>query len=346
MHDAHYAVVVGINRYPGLSDLNGPVHDAAGFVEWLVDPSGGAVPQENVRLVPASPDDDADLTTDEARPDPRNINSALHQLNTIVQRRTAAQPDVWPRTRLYFFVAGHGLLPTDGDAALLAANASSEEPGYNLDLRLYQQWYRRSGCFHELVLFADCCRNDFPGAPSSPPPFVQSSTVDREVRVAIGYATRFGRRAYEDVIPGDEHDDTPPDQRRGFFTTALLRGLRQHRRWDQLRAFVDRTLPDLAESSRRVQHADWYGDDDMLFGREDADRAPATYEVTINFPAGTPAVVELFDDRLAVIDSWDTTRGPWRRALPPGLYGVRGHCGGPVVGRLFQVAGADIDVKL
>jgi uncharacterized caspase-like protein len=339
MPDAHYAVVVGINRYPGLSDLRGPAGDAARFVEWLVDPDGGDVPQANVRLVPASTDAEADLTVDAARPELDDINDALREVTNEVRRRTEAEPALWQRTRLYFFVAGHGLLPDGGEAALLAANASGEEPGYNLDLRLYQLWYRRCGHFHELVVFADCCRNEFPGATSYGPPFRQYPSVDREVRIAVGYGAAFGRRAYEDVAG-------PPDERRGFFTTALLRGLRRHRRWDELRAFVDQTLPELALANKRVQRAEMFGDDDMVFGRPGAAPAEDRYQVTIAFPPGAPDAVELCDGRLTVLDTWDTRQGPWRTALTPGLYCVRAIGGEPLVGAPFVVAGANTDVSL
>ncbi|MGI5241170.1 caspase family protein [Dactylosporangium sp. CA-139066] len=341
--DAHYAVVVGINRYPGLGDLHGPVDDAGRFHEWLVDPDGGGLPERNVWLVPASSDAEDRLTTGTARPALGDINDALRDVNAVVRRRAAVEPTLWDRTRLYLFVAGHGLLPGDGEGALLAANASGEEPGYNLDLRLYKEWYRRCGLFRELVVFADCCRNDFPGATSYGPPFLQCSTVERDVRLAIGYGAAFGGRAYEGVIDGES---LSPSDRRGLFTTALLRALRRHRRWDEVRALVNQTLAQLAEERRRDQRAEMAGDDDIVFGRPGAPPPDDVYQVTIVFPAGAPEAVEVCDGRLAVIGSWDTRQGPWRRGLPPGLYYVRGRDGGAAVGAPFVVAGADVDVKL
>src|SRR5215472_8538461 len=54
VNENHYAVVVGINRYPGISDLAGPVNDAAAFYGWLVDDTAGGLPPENAWLVEAS----------------------------------------------------------------------------------------------------------------------------------------------------------------------------------------------------------------------------------------------------------------------------------------------------
>jgi hypothetical protein len=53
MNDHHYAVVVGINRYPGLSDLTGARADAEAFAQWLEDGDGGALPAANIRRVMA-----------------------------------------------------------------------------------------------------------------------------------------------------------------------------------------------------------------------------------------------------------------------------------------------------
>jgi hypothetical protein len=54
VNEHHYAVVVGINRYPGLSDLRGARADAGAFADWLERPDGGAVPPANVNFGTAS----------------------------------------------------------------------------------------------------------------------------------------------------------------------------------------------------------------------------------------------------------------------------------------------------
>ena len=46
-----YAIVIGIDRYPGFRDLGGACNDAEAFAEWLTDPNGGDVPAENVRTL-------------------------------------------------------------------------------------------------------------------------------------------------------------------------------------------------------------------------------------------------------------------------------------------------------
>jgi hypothetical protein len=49
-----YAVVVGLSRYPGLGNLNGPENDARNFAQWLEDENGGAVPGSQVKLILSS----------------------------------------------------------------------------------------------------------------------------------------------------------------------------------------------------------------------------------------------------------------------------------------------------
>lgn len=43
-----YAIVVGINHYPGMNPLKGAEQDALNFIEWLKDPKGGDVPKEQI----------------------------------------------------------------------------------------------------------------------------------------------------------------------------------------------------------------------------------------------------------------------------------------------------------
>ncbi|NTV96679.1 MAG: hypothetical protein HGA75_14920, partial [Thiobacillus sp.] len=81
MNDQDYAIVVGINYYPGLGSLQGAEYDAGQFAAWLEDPAGGGLPPANVRRVrssdfhpppPASPF--------EAKPDANNFMAKLFDL--------------------------------------------------------------------------------------------------------------------------------------------------------------------------------------------------------------------------------------------------------------------------
>jgi hypothetical protein len=47
-NELHYAIVVGINRYPGIGDLSGARAGAEQLAAWLSDPDVGSLPKANV----------------------------------------------------------------------------------------------------------------------------------------------------------------------------------------------------------------------------------------------------------------------------------------------------------
>lgn len=344
VHDAHFAVVVGINRYPGLTDLMGPLDDAADFVDWLVSPTGGAVPIANVFEVPATRDLSPGVAVHDARPNVPDVVDALRNVNLAVEALAAIDPSSWWRSRLYLFVAGHGMVPDGSDSgALFTANASAAELGHNINLLLYKIWYQQCGRFRDVVVFADCCRSLMPQAPSFGPPFSRCVSARGEVRTVMGYGTQFGAKAFESPT----FDGT-----RGQFTTALLRGLRrtgtrQHPRlrWGDLKGIVRDALRDLDPSGR--QRAECIGDEDVELGPpvSAAVRPDVRSAITIWMPDAAYGRVDLLDGRLEVVGSWDGSGGQWRLALPAGLYQlVHADTRAEICG--FTVMGLDVDVRL
>src|SRR5262249_60247083 len=54
--DADYALVVGINHYPGFRNLNGAIEDAQDFAKWIYeDVDGGGLRQQNCKVVVSQP---------------------------------------------------------------------------------------------------------------------------------------------------------------------------------------------------------------------------------------------------------------------------------------------------
>ncbi len=70
----HFALVVGINKYPALTPLRGPRRDADEMYAWLTSPDGGHLPPGNVERVEV--DDAAFDTPESAEPTRRQINDA------------------------------------------------------------------------------------------------------------------------------------------------------------------------------------------------------------------------------------------------------------------------------
>lgn len=343
MHDLHFAVVVGIDRYPGLGDLHYARNDAEEFRGWLVDPGGGGVPEANVHLVVAEDDDFSDL--DDAHPKWHHVNAALRRVNEALKAALKDDPLRWVESRLYFFGSGHGITPDGGKAALLMADAALGSMGNNVELSRYADWYEKCATFREVVLLADCCRDRRDTAPSLGPPFDACPSQADPVNLVMGYATTMGDPAFEP----EAHD---PDAGRGYFTRALLDGLRgqaadpETRMVDSntLSEYVHRTVPELTDDAQKAR-IEANPADPIVF-RVDAAPARAQHVVTILLPAAFTGAVELHDG-VDVLATWDAATGEWQVSLPDGLYGVRPAGGGafPNDG-LFRVAGGDRSVEL
>ncbi|WP_030299084.1 caspase family protein [Streptomyces katrae] len=354
MNSLHFALVIGIRRYPGIGDLAAPVQDAQMFRDWLVHPTGGQVPQGQVTLITTSAA--AALATEayDARPIKREIDNALEEINdtvtAAVQAAAAAGcPEPWKQTRLYIYVAGHGIMPGGGETALLLADARAGRYE-NLELSNYVKWYRRCGVVRELVVFADCCRQHLRLVEPSIVGFDLCANPTAEVHTLVGYAAGEGNLAYEET-----EETIPPDERRGYFTRALVAGLRQARKDPAhgavtavtLAEYVAPALEEATQGKPFPQRSQMPSDPGrpIVFGT-----ALEACSVTLHFPQGwTGGPVELLlqDGTRA---SHDPAAGPWSLSLPPGAYGVvlpGTYDGTPFQGRgLFMAVGDTYAVKL
>lgn len=324
MKDNHYAAIVGISRYPELGDLSGPVNDANDFYSWLTAPYGGGVPSSNVKLI-MTPDKGGSFTRAAgSRPVKFEVDEALRILNIREMAKMEGEPSAWNTSRLYIYLAGHGILPEAGDAALLFANAATDLYE-NLELRSYLDYYRRCGIFREVVAFADCCRNWIGIVGGSGVPFLKIARPQARVYSLVGYASGPGDPAYEEI-----ERDVHPDDRRGYFTKVLLAGLKGAARLDPDRGAITSTT--LAEYVSPVvenitghlpcpQHVDTASDPGnpivlVAGGRQ-------TFPVDIRFPSTWPDSVpcELLHpngDRERV----SPVSGVWHTNLSTGLYAV------------------------
>src|ERR687897_925590 len=237
---ANWAIVIGIDSYwTERACLKGAVRDAMHMQEWLVDPRGGNVPEENVKAV-LSPLDGPDDATN------ANIIEAIADL----LRRSEGKGE-----RLYFFYAGHGLtarVNQRDENALVASDFSEVLTNNTLALRSIWEFLETTQ-FEDQFLFVDACRNipwenvEFevgrwprprPRQPGQPP-----------TQQFILYATSPGLKARELREAGNE---------RGAFTEALVDGLkgkgtakawseerqRYEVRWERLADYVKKTLDD------------------------------------------------------------------------------------------------------
>lgn len=356
MNELHYALLVGINRYPAISDLSYARPDAEAVRNWLVSEDGGQVPEENVVLLTATEQEERSFNgVLSARPKRSEVDLALREINRKVQDRIAHNGDQWDKTRLYVYVSGHGIAPTMSQGAVLMADADPDAPGECIELALYGAWYEGCGVFHELILLADCCRERLVGAPpGTAPPFRLCSRPFGRTTKIVGYATGLAEYAYE-----PRKTENPNDQR-GFFTKALLDGLGGAAAIDPavggitsetLGVYVTKAVEELTREQPTPQRAQMIveaGNPILLRAVESAQRPH--WNVTISLPAGFSGDVELRRGDRSVVETHTAAATPWSVELEEGLYGVF-----PVGGQsgtrfandgLFQVLGGDMSVQL
>ena len=228
-HVEDYAVILGVQKYPGLTDLNGPENDARAFRQWVVDPSGGKVPgsgrfriakpgwEGNIRTILSSDYPPFD-NLDEARPILHDIQRAFIDLHDLAEANEQSGRGLVAGHRLYIYMAGHAIEPQNGKTALLMANAKPRRFGFHVLGRDYAEFFSYAGLFEEVVLFMDCCRDYSPLTPLTPIPFdpLSDPTAPDRMRYLHGFGTKWKRRSRERLIDG---------QVRGVFTAALLAGL-------------------------------------------------------------------------------------------------------------------------
>ncbi|SFT98556.1 Caspase domain-containing protein [Geodermatophilus amargosae] len=334
MANDDHAIVVGVSYYPALGDLDGPENDARDFASWLESRTGGQVPEEQVVTIlsscyrrPARPNR-AEPTTEALR----NAIDDLVELGDTTGRIGR---------RLYLFLAGHGFAPDLEETALLMANAARGRTGHHVPGRRYADWFRKSPYFDEVVLFMDCCRENYPRRP------LQAVHLDdiagtQPARFFYGLATEFSRAARE-----------RPDQRgvvHGVFTRALLNGLATPPAGGQaitgswLERFVYNELTTaLPDQERQEPKFSYDRMNEIVFaGANPVYQAPFRIRITAGAAGPDP---ELQDGSFTQVASVSRAGRIWEWALGPGLYRY-GPRGGPY--RTLELVGegrvVDVDI--
>jgi uncharacterized caspase-like protein len=340
MNEGHFAVVVGINRYPGLpTSLNHARDDAEDFHQWLVDPNGGAVPEENVKLLVF--DDETEQTFVDYRsshPTIDEINNELREVNIAVEELVERKPNLWDETRLYLYASGHGITPGGGIGALLSPTSvyDARQPKYdNLEFQEYWLWYFRCGLFHEVVVFADCCREHQVLAPTGRPPFPEAMRSRTPVYWTLGFAAEIGEYAQEEAEP-ENGSGLESDDMRGYFTKALMNGLRggaAHPETgaigsDELGNYVSASLKCMLEGQAFAQSSSMdgsKGENDVVL-RPPGLSALARFErkVTLAVESDAPSRLRLYDDHgQPTAHEFMRDAGTVSLDLPEGRYQVR-----------------------
>src|SRR5437667_152753 len=89
-----YAIVIGIDDYPGYRPLKGAISDAQEFAEWLCDDTqGGGLPSDNCKTVYSTPDPLIPLQA--------QVDEAFVGVFSAIPKGKLAR-------RLYVYFSGHG----------------------------------------------------------------------------------------------------------------------------------------------------------------------------------------------------------------------------------------------
>ena len=367
MNDLHFALCIGIDRYPGFPgrDLSSATRDAIAFRDWLVAPAGGALPEANVAVVTVPATDDFAGVFD-ARPKMHEVLQALDAINERIRSHVAVNPQDWGRTRLYIYAAGHGVAIPNGEGAVLMADAKPALLGFNVDLSLYADWYLRCGLVHEVIVFVDCCREVADGMPPGVVLFQQCRFPAAKGTVRfVAYASRWGEQAWEPIEVED------PNLTRGYFTQALIDGLNGAAEEEGTRqvtaaslasyvaqAVEEKTKPPIAPYPQRAEMPVDLAVRLVLRDKppgaaptppEAAASSGGRHMATIRFPAGFAGEAVVVSSDQVVHGRWRATDGEWQITLPDTFYQVV-----PVPptaaafqgSGLFALVGADAVVQL
>lgn len=248
---ANWAIIVGINVYPDASGqpaLQGAVSDACDFAEWALDPAGGNVPTANLyfwvhpwpdqvgallaaHLADAPPEwdhDDLDRApVDRNRPPKaQEIVRTAERKGRELNEAAFGQPNPESQ-RILVFLAGHGLRAKErGDGELQTCFVARDfrpqdsQTAYGLIPCTSFRRSLRHKRFDEVVMFLDCCRNDYIGSSTMEALPICDSRDERQGKGwGQGNAAADNERAYETV--------NPPI--RGAFSQTLMEGLRNSR---------------------------------------------------------------------------------------------------------------------
>jgi uncharacterized caspase-like protein len=340
MANDDYAIVIGIQVYPGLDDptdpdhapLQGPENDAKAFAAWLTAADGGAVPPEHVDLILSSAYHPPFASVLQALPVTQDIENAFLKLYMQSEANNKETGEVRVGRRLYIYMAGHGLGlggPQDSEAGLLMANVIPRAAIYCVPGKSAAQWVAQAGFFDEVVLIMDCCRDQYPLAPRPLPFLPITGDLDQVGNVKYFYAlgARWARPAREQQMEdGQWH---------GVFTTALLKGLKEglarRSRTSRkitgisLRDFLYHQVPDSAQPDILCGPPEGQCDSFVFVELPAQATRPAEVPVIVHLPdtaAGQPIQVRR-DKDFRVVASTTATPPVWQVALKPGMYLVQ-----------------------
>lgn len=219
-HD-HYAIAIGLKTYPGLTnppaDLQGPENDVESICKWLLAPTGGDLPPDNVKKIvssdfPAPPSDE---------PWAEHLNRhAFMWIEGLAERNVAAGMGRTVGERLYIYMSGHGFSTVQRMGCLLTADVAPNKVNANISASAWLNWWQDAGYFQEFVLLLDACMNRMSIAVPNPPPLAAVSNPVPPGAAFAAFAAKRPLKAVEAPVAEDG------GKFHGVFTWAFLDGVK------------------------------------------------------------------------------------------------------------------------
>lgn len=237
---ADYALVVGIDAYPGISDLSGAERDALAFLEWVTSPDGGNVAKPNAECLVSS-NYPRSLNVDLAEPAKKAVEDFFTRIDNVAEENNHASLGFRAGKRLWLFFAGHGFAPSLDRSGVLLANATPRRV-HNIAARSWADRLYEGGWFEQVILFQDACRGRIKDADLNVPflrPRQASGGVNRGR--FYGFAATYDKVAREVMLPSGHLG--------GVFTATLLAGLRGAARHPMTDALTTAHLKDYLEQN-------------------------------------------------------------------------------------------------
>jgi uncharacterized caspase-like protein len=355
----HYAVIVGIDKYPridsGNLDLGCPMEDARQMEAWFTSPQGGNMDAARVKVLTRA------IPVGRNPPVPvfDEINTAILECVTafVNDRKTRfpdkeAQKTAWQNSRFYFYISGHGMDGDGSDAVLITANATRTSMNH-ISTRNVLNRLKKDKVFGELVVLADCCR-ELAGVDVQDLPWDlrnYSGFNDPVLpRVFVAYASRNRKQAFE--------PPTGACVQNSIFTQVLLEGLQggvsgNEVNSENLGKFLYTCVPELAKRlTGSDQNPEITADPGIVFLQTTKD-----YNVTLTAQPGSVFAALPDVDALVMVQAAvqsrttlsSTAPGVFSGRLETGFYAIVPPAGDPMAGcpvHALSVLGKDTNESI
>lgn len=223
-NEDHYAILVGIERYPTLLDqdekplhLRGARNDVAEVRKWLVDPAGGNLNPDGHTIFEFHPPVGADPAA--AMPTAADLEKLVLAMDKVAQENKKSGKGRQVGRRIYIYMSGHGFSPARQRACLFTADAEDRNL-QNVHATGWLSWLQDAGYFREFVLWVDACMDRASFLPGRDLQVPETTSPHPPLANFVAFAAQRPLKAVEVEIPEDA------GKVHGAFTWTLLEGLR------------------------------------------------------------------------------------------------------------------------